>query len=312
MSVNLVTTRVWPIITAAAKSSQRPAHVAVAYFGQGAGALLPLPNGSRLVVDASDLAVKSGQTCPAELAKLVRKGVRVFSAPNLHAKLFVFGRVAYVGSANVSRHSAGNLIEAVVAFADPAAVFRARDFVRKLCVQELGPETLARLRKLYRPPRFPLPRIRRRAKAKRGPSVETPPLWIAQLIRRDPPIGSDTVIEEGRRVAKKRMESPRRHKLDDFWWKGKCLLEPGDLAMQVIDEGRGRRMVSPPGTVVHVRRWGNAHKKLSFVYIELPNRRRLLLKRLARRLGRGTQKLLKRNGPASREFSARLLTAWND
>jgi len=49
--------------------------MAVAYFGKGASRLLPLTAGSRLVVDASECAVASGQTCPADLIKLVARGV---------------------------------------------------------------------------------------------------------------------------------------------------------------------------------------------------------------------------------------------
>ena len=105
MTTELITDRVWAAITEAARNTKTPAYVAVAYFGNGASKLLPLRKGSRLVVDASEHAVKSGQTSPAELLKLHRKGVKVYSIENLHAKVFVFGRTAFVGSANVSQRS---------------------------------------------------------------------------------------------------------------------------------------------------------------------------------------------------------------
>ena len=54
--------RVWATLTNAAKRSSGQSYIAVAYFGKGAARLLPLTRGSYLVVDASDMAVKSGQT----------------------------------------------------------------------------------------------------------------------------------------------------------------------------------------------------------------------------------------------------------
>jgi hypothetical protein len=151
--ITLLTNHIWPTLTAAVKTSPRPA-VAVAYFGQGAAKLLPLPHGSHIVVDASDGAVKSGQTCPAELIKLLKRGVRVYSRKNLHAKIFVLGTKLFVGSANVSQHSAHALREAMVVTTDRSAVAAARTFIRELCVQEIGPEMLSHLAKLYRPPRL--------------------------------------------------------------------------------------------------------------------------------------------------------------
>lgn len=74
MATTIITESPWETLTNRVKSSSRPCHVAVAYFGKGASKLLPLPPDSRLVVDASDGAVKSGQTCPDELLKLQRKG----------------------------------------------------------------------------------------------------------------------------------------------------------------------------------------------------------------------------------------------
>src|SRR3990170_3851068 len=96
MTTKLLTTDIWPTLTAAAKKSSGPSDGAVAYFGSSGSTLLPLSEGSRLVVDASDQAIKCGQPNPHELAKMLKKGVRVFSVPNLHAKIFVFGRSAYI------------------------------------------------------------------------------------------------------------------------------------------------------------------------------------------------------------------------
>src|SRR6266478_5228908 len=129
MTAQFITRGVWKSITASAKAARKPALVAVAYFGQGASKLMPLPAGSRLVIDASEGAVKSGQTHPADLIRLQKRGVVIYSYPLLHAKVYAFDGFAFVGSA--------------------------RAFVRDLCRDELSPGRLDRMQKMYRPPRIP-------------------------------------------------------------------------------------------------------------------------------------------------------------
>ena len=108
-----LTREIWPRLTGLvrkAKSSQ----VAVAYLGKGASRLLPLKASSKLIVDLSENAVKAGQTSPQEILKLVLRGVNVSSVGNLHAKVFVIGNRAFIGSANASFHSAQTLVEAMI------------------------------------------------------------------------------------------------------------------------------------------------------------------------------------------------------
>src|SRR5688500_16972317 len=106
----LLTQDIWRRLTSAANRARGKADVAVAYFGKGAAALLPLPEGSRLVVDASENAVKGGQTHPKDLKRLYDTGVRVFCCEHLHAKVFLFDRTAFVGSTNASNRSANTLV----------------------------------------------------------------------------------------------------------------------------------------------------------------------------------------------------------
>jgi hypothetical protein len=155
MKIQFVTDGVWKSLTASAKAARKPALVAVAYLGQGASKLLPLPAGSRLVVDASKGAVKSGQTHPADLKRLQKRGVVIYSYPSLHAKVYAFDGFAFIGSANASNRSAGTLTEALVRTSDQAVVRSAKAFVRNLCRDELSPGRLDRLQKMYRPPRIP-------------------------------------------------------------------------------------------------------------------------------------------------------------
>jgi hypothetical protein len=69
----------WRRITALVKKRPTRCQAAVAYFGQGASKLLPLRRGSTLIVDLSERAVRSGQTMPAEVLKLLNKGVDAYS-----------------------------------------------------------------------------------------------------------------------------------------------------------------------------------------------------------------------------------------
>lgn len=59
---SFATNGIWKSTSSAAKRTDAPVYASVAYFGKGASKLLPLPANSRLVVDASIAAVKSGQT----------------------------------------------------------------------------------------------------------------------------------------------------------------------------------------------------------------------------------------------------------
>lgn len=308
MSTDFLSRDIWRTLTKAVKESRQKCEVSVAYFGAGADRLLPLRKGSRLVVDASERAVASGQTCPTDLLKLVKRGVAVYSVPNLHAKVFVLGRAAYVGSTNVSNRSAGQLVEAVILTTDPGVVREAREFVKGQCLYRLTPEVLKRLAKLYRPPQIPGGNQGKgRAKeTSRRPTL--PRLFLAQLKLENWPDRDQHLHDTAQAVAMKRRQHPRSYELDSFRHSGKCLYGRGDVVIQVLDEGNGNVLVSPPGNVLHVARRRDG--KVSFVYLERPARRRRQVKSLARALG-GTQKRLRRNGVVrNAAFAQSLLNIW--
>jgi hypothetical protein len=242
MKTQFVTRGIWKSLTASAKAARKPALVAVAYFGQGASKLLPLRAGSRLVVDASESAVKSGQTHPADLKKLQKRGVVIYSYPSLHAKVYAFDGFAFVGSANASGRSAGVLTEAVVKTSDQAVVRSAKEFVRDLCRDELSPSRLDQLQKMYQPPRIPgggkeLPKPRSK---KRGGNI--PRLFLAQLEFKDPPEGSDRTAEKGWAVAESRRNHGRSYVLADYFRNGKNIVRRGDKVIQVVEQPDGRRL----------------------------------------------------------------------
>lgn len=309
MSTEFIAGRLWPQVTQAARQSRQRCAVAVAYFGQGASRLLPLPKGSRLVVDASEGTVKSGQTCPAELLAMIKCGVRVYSVANLHAKVFVLGRVAFVGSANVSRRSAGTLIEAAVRMTDSAVLRKAREFVLGKCLHEQTPEQLKRLAKLYHPPQLPGGEGRR----KRAKITVLPRLSLVQLVLQDWSKRDQALHDAAEVVAKKRREHPRSYELDSFRWTGKCPFKRGDVVIQITDEGSAGRLMAAPGNVLHVRTRSKKSRLMSFVYVERPARRRRQTKTVARKLGRGAVKQLRRGGLVrNAAFREALLKLWSD
>ncbi len=311
MSAALITSNAWRALTAAARRARGPSFVAVAYLGTGASRLLPLKAGSRLVVDASEPAVKAGQTNPSELRRFIRRRVRVYSVPNLHSKVFVLGREAFIGSANVSTHSATALVEAIVRTREPDVVGAAKRFVKDVCVHELGPEAIKRLGKLYRPPKFSGRGAARRKPLQQGVRPDLPRLQLAQLKPADPPEASEATEESARAVAKSRRKHQRSHRLDEFFITGRCRYEPGDTVIQVLKEHGNRPMVFPPGNVVHVRKWSDGRRPVTFVFLEVPKARRVRLDRLADRLAWGAGKKLKRHGLVrDYAFGRQLLSAW--
>jgi len=80
------------------------------------------------------------------------------SPQNFHAKVFVLGQTAFVGSANASRNSSRYLVEAAIAVGDVQIVEAARAFVESLMITELDEPSLRNLEAIYRPsppPQFP-------------------------------------------------------------------------------------------------------------------------------------------------------------
>lgn len=311
MSTTFLSRNIWPQLTKAVRGSRERCGVAVAYFGAGAARLLPLRKGSRLVVDASERAVASGQTSPADLLSLVKRGVAVYSVPNLHAKVFVLGQAAYIGSANVSSRSASQLVEAVIRTTEPRTVRAARKFVQGQCLHELTPAVLKRLAKLYRPPIVPGGKRGKRRQAVTSKHPSLPRLLLAQLHLEDWSERDQALHDAAMVVAKKRREHPRSFELESFRQTGKCVYQRGDVVIQVTDEGSGDVLVTPPGNILHVRTRRDENHQVSFVYLERPARRRRPVNALARVLGRGALKRLRR-GRVIRDaaFARALLNAW--
>ena len=303
MSTTFLQTGLWDQLTAAVRKAKGRADVAVAYFGKDGCNLLPLGAGSRLVVDASVAALKSGQTYPEGLLKLYRKGVAIYSERGLHAKVFVVGKKAYVGSANASKHSAHTLVEASLVTDNAATVRQVRAFIDRLALHELGEEQLKRLMKIYRPPKVVGGQRAPRASEAKGPRV-----WITRLTTDDLQEAFVEFHEEEGRVARKLMAHPRRHIQDSFWWAGDCPYAKGDIVVQVVRERGEPNRVLPPGTVLHKATHVRKGQRKTFIYLESPNKRRKLETVFAKQIGAGVRGL--RPGPLGQVRAERVLRAW--
>jgi hypothetical protein len=174
----------------------------------------------------------------------------------------------------------------------------------------LSPGTLDRLGKIYKPPRFFANTTRRKKNRKVMPIL--PRLLLAQLKEEKPPQESEDVEEKGMRVAQKKSRHGRSYVIDDFWWTGKCSFQVGDKVIQVTEDERGCYYIDPPADVLHRRSWHRANRPpITFVYFEHPDKRRIRLERLARRIGYGSRKRLKKAGIVrDPDFAEKLLAIW--
>ncbi len=217
-----------------------------------------------------------------------------------------------MAKSNASVPSGDNrLIEAVLLTTDTEAVASARQFVRGLCLNQLTPKQVAKLKKIYRPPHFPGGGGRGRRKLKK-PSVALPilpTLKLAQLELVDWTAQEQDVHEAGIKIAKKRRQRKRDYIIDSFPVNGKCQYEVRDKLIQITDEGKNGTYVTPPGNVLYIRRYRTPRAKGSFVFVERPTHQdRRNVKRLMKRLGKGSAKLLKRDGLVqNRAFAQNLL-----
>jgi hypothetical protein len=262
------------------------------------------------VVDASEASVKAGRTCPAELLKLARSGVRIYSVPNLHAKIYVLDRFIYVGSANASDNSANSLVEAMLATDDRRAVAGARRFVQNMCLDRLTDEALKKLNRLYRPPKFTGTKVRR--VSRKTIDAEFPPLRIYQGKRGD---ATPSELERHAIGLKEALRSPlheRRRQLESFRDDDLCRFRKRDLVIQVIEEENGQSFVYPPGKVVHVKPYARRGKTWHWVYLDLQkDQRRREVTRVSKQLGRNGRKLISTQGLIrARVDAARLLRLW--
>jgi len=112
------------------KRKKSPVLVAIAYISDHADELLPnLGKGDIVVCDASESSIKGGITSAKILLKWKNAGVRIICYENLHAKVVVIGKTAFVGSANASKSSVDDLHEAALQTVETLVVKGIKEFI---------------------------------------------------------------------------------------------------------------------------------------------------------------------------------------
>jgi hypothetical protein len=223
-------------ITKAVRQFKKPCKAAVPYFAKGGHRLLPLSRGSKIVVNASESTVRSGLTSPLDLLLMMRRGVRVFSNEKLHAKVFLFGKTAFIGSNNVSHNSAKNLIEATIRTNDPSVIKEVDKFVTDLFIYELTPEHVKELSRIYNPPKFQgVFRRRRTSKRSKWSYIDQPLIKVVKLVDRDRQELEKRAFRNGKHKAIKLQKNNKEYAYDDFAGLGRLTYNIGDRVVQVLD-----------------------------------------------------------------------------
>ncbi len=287
-TIKLISKNIWAELTRQVKQSKNKSMVAVAYFAQNAARMLPLKKGSILIVDASIKNLKSGSTCPDELLKLYYNGVHIYSQENLHAKIYIIGNHLYCGSANVSPNSANNLKEALLKTNNKDAIIDAKAFINSFCRIELGEEEIIGLKKYYNPPKdF--------GGTKMASNNSSSNFHIVNLRLIN---WSEKEIEEaekGRKIANQKLQKKSRHRIDEFSWGSEINFKVGDTILQITKDA-GKKLVTPIGKLIHIRKWSNGKKTKHICFVEVPEKRRKNLKYLLNKLEERDAKSIKRGG----------------
>lgn len=177
----LLTNDLWPSVRKMAKKAKRIA-AAIAYFSSETN--LKLRSGDLLVVDASDNAIRNGETSAPLLRRLHRRGVSIHNRSGLHAKVILIDQKAVIGSANASVSST-TLDEAAVLTTDPTVVSQARSFIVQLarnadCMYDEDIEKLCRIKVVRRGGAGAVGKRRRRIRVPGGN------VWIVGVTEMEP------------------------------------------------------------------------------------------------------------------------------
>lgn len=99
---------------------------------------LKLTDGDSLICNASNFAIKYGQTSAKIIMSYFKKGVKVFSNDALHSKILLTNKLLIVGSANLSKSSAEKLTESSILTDSNVLIAQAEAFCYNL-LQESHP-----------------------------------------------------------------------------------------------------------------------------------------------------------------------------
>jgi hypothetical protein len=270
MKPKLLTNGVWSRLTNLAEKT--PAFCAVPYFGTGASKLLPLRPGSRLVLKFDRGSVQSGQVNPKEVIRLIKDGVEVHACANLHAKVFVFGDITILGSANVSASSANHLVEACIEFRSRTFSSACKQFVVSVSGDIVGLEFAKKMVELYRPPQFKSLQPKSQLDKAKRVVPQHSDLWLVALVERDWTEKDDEEEEAGWSKAERALTNPKKSEVETFLWTGGRLLDLlkiGDRVLMNTKIDKEKSLISPPGRVLNIRRYRSGKKRRGIIFLEV-------------------------------------------
>lgn len=209
--------------------------------------LVGFRKGDTLVVDASPLAIRNGETDAPLLRKLHKKGVLLYDCANLHAKIILLDDVAIISSGNMSTSSESCMVEAGLLSDHDSVAAGVASLIEQLVQQSspLGPKQIAQL--------CTIDVIRRGgsngARPKRR-KVRIKKLgnrtWIVGVreLEQDPKREEQRLIDHATRGLQERLDRAD----DDFSWirwgvRGRFPRDcrPGDLLIQIVRSGKAKR-----------------------------------------------------------------------
>ncbi|MGV0952898.1 MAG: hypothetical protein ACOYBR_01160 [Fluviibacter sp.] len=256
----------WPEIKAVAKNAK--AYIAVPFLGKAAAAMLPVATGSVLVTRFTREAIKAGQVDPRQVIKLIRKGVSVFSQADLHAKVYVFPRRAFIGSANASKTSEG-MIEACIETTEQVIVQQARDYVRSLGSDLVTLEYAKSMVNLYPKDGERYFGVPQKTALQRAADQEH--FWIVPVYEEDYDDEARRADRAGTISAKAEMSKDKSTRLSRIHSDHAVQYEKGDWILNRQTVGRGFEFECP-GRVVHIEPYEGNKGWEAIVYLDHPKR----------------------------------------
>lgn len=245
----ILTDNIWQQIAPLTKKSSKKI-AALAYVSSAD--FVFFQEGDILVCDASDQAIHSGETSASVLSKFYNAGAQIYSYPNLHAKVMIFGRNVLIGSCNLSLSSAQVLRELAILTTDSSTRSQAVAYIHAIKdTSSLLEETI--LKRLLK-----IPVVKRKAlqRVKRSPIHLGNRTWIISTYNLNPDRyqNEETFVEKAEKEVRKKIHDPY---VDVSWsrWTGKTafrsLAREGDTIIGMNSErGSNRITASAPAAIL--------------------------------------------------------------
>ncbi len=261
----LLTDNIWQQLKSALPNGKKLA--ALAYVSTDR--YCSFKKGDALVCDASESAIKSGQTSAAALAKFYRAGAEIYSYENLHAKVLVIGQKVLIGSCNLSASSANTLRELALLTSNISIRSQTLAFIYKL-IRESAPVDNKFLKRITKIPVLKRSRFGKnnRKSVKLGNRT-----WVVRTYELNPARykHEESFVQKAESEIKNKLH---KSKAEINWvrWTGKSkfrsLAREGDTIIELSSQRRGKRVTASSPASILMRQH---HRKWTRFYFETPS-----------------------------------------